>query len=145
MSNHTPGPWEFVNGRIISRVTNDDINHLVDDATYEANERLKARAPELLEENKRLREKMLSMKAESALAAGRLKPDIEDEIRAVCRDEAHRIIDEIVSLKLVINELLTDLPNRRDWLDPHLEHRLREAVKTTQLEIEAYGKARSGG
>jgi hypothetical protein len=32
-----------------SEATNDDINHLVDDATYEANERLKAAAPELLE------------------------------------------------------------------------------------------------
>lgn len=139
--NITPGPWEFVNGRIMSTVTKDEINHLVDDATYEANERLKAKAPELLAENKRL-------KAELALRNGVEEGKLEairrvkrEEVEKIVRDEARRIIDEIVSLKLLLNEILTDLPSRRDWLDPNLERRMREAVKTTQLEIEIYGTA----
>lgn len=47
--NHTPGPWYRKNGKIFSEVTKDEINHLVDDVTYEANETLKTAAPELLE------------------------------------------------------------------------------------------------
>lgn len=45
---HTPGPWRFDGRQIISEVTNDQIHHLVDDATYKANETLKAAAPDLL-------------------------------------------------------------------------------------------------
>jgi hypothetical protein len=45
---YTAGPWERRYGKIVSTVTNDEINHLADDATIEANENLKTMAPELL-------------------------------------------------------------------------------------------------
>lgn len=51
---HTPGPWKRERdgsrsgGRIVSTVTNDEIYHLCDDATYEANKNLEAAGPDLL-------------------------------------------------------------------------------------------------
>ncbi len=85
MSNHTPGPWEFVNGRILSTVTKDEINHLVSDAVYEANERLKARAPELLEENERLRFLLRSIVDDLPTKRDWLNPDIEREAKAILK------------------------------------------------------------
>jgi hypothetical protein len=35
-------------------------------------------------------------------------------------------------LQRLITRLLSDLPTRRDWLDPQLEAELREAVKATR-------------
>src|SRR5579885_2719623 len=92
--NITPGPWEFVNGRIISTVTKGDINHLVDDATYEANERLKAKAPELLTENLRLQNELALRNGVEDGKIEAIRRVKREEIEKIVREEARRIIDE---------------------------------------------------
>lgn len=57
--------------------------------------------------------------------------EMEERVRMVVKDEAKRIVDENVRLKLLINSLLSDLPTNRDWLDPDLEREMREAIRST--------------
>lgn len=47
------------------------------------------------------------------------------EVRAVVRDEAKRIVDQNVALRLVLKRIVDDLPIKRDWLDPDLEREAR--------------------